>query len=451
MNIATIVLAHADTDYRKRLLKSCLQSIKTPIILSTNFPVSQDVQVLCDHVIYTKDNPIVHKEEYKDMNISYHYWNLDEQGVKIYKDMEFEHGYAVYCLTRNAIEYCKSKGFDAIHCINYDYEISNDVIQEHADLLEDHNLVVYTYDVEETIDYGGESYSTGFYSGKIQTLTSFFTKFNTKEDYYFNEDKYNVLERKMYLYYVGLSSTKELSFTSLKQTSKVNQEGVLMFSQQSDIITQTSNLFGEIGLSSNTDKISYHRYDRIYPLYIDKYKDQDISLFEIGYENGNSFRMWKEYFPKATIYAMDIGHSLNDGKHRVFKGDQSNIHDLERVASDIGQCSIIIDDGSHVAEHQLKTFDYLFNNLLVYGGTYIIEDVECSYWKPNEELYGYETGHTNIVDYFTKLNHEVNSHYNLTTNTLDIATITFGANCIIVTKKEEIDLLNPAYRFLYRL
>lgn len=450
MKIATIVMAHANTDYRKRLLRNCLQSIKTPIVLSTNCPVSQDIQLLCDHVIYTKENPIVHKEDYANTNISYSYWNINEQGVKVYQDMEFEHGYAAYCLTRNGIEYCKTKGFDAVHCINYDYEISDAVVEYHTTLLEDCNLVMYTYDVEETIDYDGNSYSTGFYSGKIHALESFFTKFNTKEEYYFNEEKYNVLERKIYLHYIGHSSIKELSFTLLKHTCKVNQEGVLMFSH-SDHVTNVNNSFGELGLASGTDKISYHRYDKIYPFYIDKYKDQEISLFEIGYENGNSFRVWKEYFPKATIYAMDIEHSLDDGKHKVFKGDQNNIRDLINVTSNIGQASIIIDDGSHIAEHQLKSFYYLFKNLLSYGGTYIIEDIECSYWQANSDIYQYESGYINIVDYFTKLNHEVNSHYNMHQNELDIATITFGANCIIITKKEEIDLPNNEYRFKYKL
>ena len=450
MNIATIVMAHANTDYRKTLLKNCLKSITTPIILSTNFPVSADVQLLCDHVIYTKENPLAHQEEYEKLNIAYFYWNLNEQGDRVYETMAYEHAYAAYCLTRNGIEYCKSKGYDAVHCINYDYEISKETIDVNSHLLNDYDLVMYDYDIDQTMDFDGQSYSTGFYSGKTHALESFFTRFNTKEEYYLSEDRYNVLERKIFLHYKNLQDPCEIYVTNintLKEYNKVNQEGVLMFSQSS----QDSNLFGELGLASGTDKISYHRYDKIYPLYIDKYKDQEISLFEIGYENGNSFRMWKEYFPKATIYAMDIDKFLNDGKHRVFKGDQSNIYDLKRVTEEIVSCSLIIDDGSHIAEHQLLSFNYLFNNLLAYGGTYIIEDIECSYWQPNTDIYGYVTGDINIVDHFTKLNHQVNSHYNFTTNTLNIATITFGANCIIITKKEEIDLPTNEYRFKYKL
>ena len=93
-----------------------------------------------------------------------------------------------------------------------------------------------------------------------------------------------------------------------------------------------------------------------------------------------------------------------------------------------------MEDASHVAEHQLSTFYFLFKELLLPGGVYIIEDVECSYWKPKSKIYGYETGHLNIIDYFTKLNHQLNWRYNQLENPLDINTITFGPNCIIITK-----------------
>jgi hypothetical protein len=128
--------------------------------------------------------------------------------------------------------------------------------------------------------------------------------------------------------------------------------------------------------------------------------------------------------------------------------DQSKLQDLQAVAAHIKSCKVIIDDGSHHPEHQLKSFFYLFENVLEFGGVYIIEDIECSYWKPLSQIYGYETGYLNIVDYFTKLNHKVNSRYNLEKNELDIATITYSANCIIITKKEKPDPEEEIPRFI---
>jgi hypothetical protein len=233
MKVATIVMAHADTEFRKKLLNECLLSINTPIILSTNFQVSVDVQLLCDYVIYTKNNPILKKEEYAEFNVSYNYWIINELGEKIYELMEYEHGFAAYCLIRDGIEYAKIKGFDTVHCINYDYTINEVTITNHEKYLELYNLVVYIYDKFINYDdFGKGKYSTGFFSGKIETLLSFFNKFNTKKDYYLI-DGFSILERKMYNYY---SSTliKELEYNFLEKTNKTNQEGVLMFSKSKE-------------------------------------------------------------------------------------------------------------------------------------------------------------------------------------------------------------------------
>ena len=60
------------------------------------------------------------------------------------------------------------------------------------------------------------------------------------------------------------------------------------------------------------------------------------------------------------------------------------------MAERIGSAFAIVDDGSHIPEHQLLTFDALFRDLLEPGGVYIFEDIEVSYWRRGS-LYGYPT------------------------------------------------------------
>ena len=66
----------------------------------------------------------------------------------------------------------------------------------------------------------------------------------------------------------------------------------------------------EIGLKTGTDK-SAHTYKNIsyldiYERYFNKIKN-DVKVFvEIGIFNGKSLKMWKEYFPNAIIYGIDI-------------------------------------------------------------------------------------------------------------------------------------------------
>jgi 23S rRNA U2552 (ribose-2'-O)-methylase RlmE/FtsJ len=196
-----------------------------------------------------------------------------------------------------------------------------------------------------------------------------------------------------------------------------------------------TNRFKEIGLKYGCDKVSRHRYHEIYPDVFEKYQNKEINLFEIGIDEGKSLKVWKEYYPNCNVFGMDIQNEIANEDVTIFKGDQSNLEDLNNIISKIPKCDVIIDDGSHVAEHQLKTFYHLFEHLLNDGGTYIIEDIECSYWKPSNTIYNYETGHLNIIDYFTKLNHQVNSNYNSTDNHLRIKQITFFPNCIILKKE----------------
>ena len=207
----------------------------------------------------------------------------------------------------------------------------------------------------------------------------------------------------------------------------------------------------DISNEFNCDKSTYHKYTNVYPIFMEKFRNEDFSLFEIGIDEGKSYKLWESYFTTARIYGMDISKQFNTDRGIVFQGDQSNVEHLKDVSSKIENCKIIIDDGSHVAEHQLTSFYYLFQNLLQGDGIYIIEDVECSYWKPSLEIYGYQTGHLNIVDYFTKLNHSVNSHYNLHDNPLNIKMISFAPNCIIILKGNKEDQVEREYKYVNKL
>jgi len=115
----------------------------------------------------------------------------------------------------------------------------------------------------------------------------------------------------------------------------------------------------------------------------------------------------------------------------------------------IGECDIIIDDGSHVPEHQINTFNFLFDKMLKNGGIYIIEDIECNYWNPKNTIYGYEVGNHNVVDYFSTVPHKINSEFSGMRNNNLISSITYFKNCIILTKMdvEEIKEKDREYRF----
>jgi hypothetical protein len=211
-----------------------------------------------------------------------------------------------------------------------------------------------------------------------------------------------------------------------------------------------------------SDKWGKHYYTKHYRTHFKKYKFRRIKLFEIGiggYHHsdmgGNSLRMWKSYFPLGRIYALDIYDKwfVNERRIKTFQGNQTDEDFLCKVMDQIGEPDIIIDDGSHVNGHVIKTFQVLFPRLKM-GGIYVIEDTETSYWPGyggDSELL---TNPSTIMNYFKSLtdclNHQEFVLKNYTPSYFDenICSIQFYHNLIFVFKgknneSSNIDWNNP--------
>ncbi len=154
-------------------------------------------------------------------------------------------------------------------------------------------------------------------------------------------------------------------------------------------------LFGSnlrtLALVYGTDKWDSHWYSQHYETHFRPLRRKKLRLLEIGIGGfkdpelgGESLRMWRTYFPKARIFGIDLyDKSLhNERRIRTFKGSQVDDYFLESVIKSIGTIDIVIDDGSHMNEHVLHTFNYLFPKISE-NGIYVIEDVQTSYWRRN--------------------------------------------------------------------
>lgn len=138
-----------------------------------------------------------------------------------------------------------------------------------------------------------------------------------------------------------------------------------------------------------TDKYGAHFYTPHYQLHLSRFRLKRINFLELGvggYSNplggGHSLRMWKSYFPFAKIASIDIYDKSFHEQNRIkiYKGSQTDEKILNKIDSEAGPFDIIIDDGSHVNEHVIKTFEILFPKLRK-GGIYVIEDTQTSYWE----------------------------------------------------------------------
>jgi hypothetical protein len=225
-DVISIVLSYADTEYRKELLKGCLESIKTQTILSSHYPIDTEFQPLTDWSIYERENPLLFNKDFKKYGLSFYTWRIDSNGVKHIKEHPYEHSYAVYKLIEIGVKYAKSIGKKYINIINYDYEIMDDILVEHLSYLKNgYDMVFY----KQT---GGTSYSSGFFSGNVDSLMLYFNKMKSLDEFYSNKSPNMLFEYRIYEFYKNYGlKIKEFNIKELSNRVKVDQEGILEFSK----------------------------------------------------------------------------------------------------------------------------------------------------------------------------------------------------------------------------
>ena len=140
----------------------------------------------------------------------------------------------------------------------------------------------------------------------------------------------------------------------------------------------------ELCVKYGTDKqFSQHDFSTKYEFFFEKMRNDKFSIFEIGVCEGASHKVWKEYFPHATTYGIDINPNCKqyqEDRIHIEIGSQIDQSFLEEFIKNMPNLRIIIDDGSHIIPHQYMTFELLFPKLEE-GGFYCIEDTHTSYSK----------------------------------------------------------------------
>lgn len=95
-----------------------------------------------------------------------------------------------------------------------------------------------------------------------------------------------------------------------------------------------------------------------------------------GYAPGGSLRAWRDYFPLGEIVGLDVQPDTQFKEDRIttYLIDSTQKDFIEPTLKD-QSFDIILDDGSHYDEHQLKTLHNLWSRVRP-GGYYIIEDLQ---------------------------------------------------------------------------
>jgi hypothetical protein len=183
-----------------------------------------------------------------------------------------------------------------------------------------------------------------------------------------------------------------------------------------DITPETFKREMETGSAGLTDKTTMHHYHHIYHRYLSTMTmrtcahdhPKTIRMLEIGLgcspgggmilgQPGGSTRAWRHLFTssefKLDLHVMEFDAECAnkwakqfEGVAVVHTGDASVSTDLDRVVRESGgqPFDVIIDDASHLNEHQIKTFEAMIGHVKQ-GGVYIIEDIfsSCRTWRAN--------------------------------------------------------------------
>jgi len=124
------------------------------------------------------------------------------------------------------------------------------------------------------------------------------------------------------------------------------------------------------------DKGTAHTYINEYEKLLNDYRENSIVL-EIGISHGESLKMWDEYFINSKVYGIDITDQfikelINKNKYNIIIGNACSEEILKQL-NDL-KFDVVIDDGSHLIDDQVNSFNILKDRMNP-NGIYIIEDV----------------------------------------------------------------------------
>lgn len=179
----------------------------------------------------------------------------------------------------------------------------------------------------------------------------------------------------------------------------------------------------------NKNKVDFHRhaYTPFYDILFSTLKEKKINFAEIGILDNSSIKMWREFFPNANIYAFDnrediLTKAKLDNLQNVFykKLDVGDIYDINKkfgILKDKGILfDVILDDSSHVFEHQINVIKGC-TKFLKKSGLLMIEDIYK--YNENYSINNYYLNLQKYLKYFSSVKMVDSDHFNKFTEELN--------------------------------
>lgn len=138
----------------------------------------------------------------------------------------------------------------------------------------------------------------------------------------------------------------------------------------------------DLGIKYGTRKV-LHGYLPVYEKYLKKIRMKVKNVLELGIKDGDSLKMWRDYFPNAIIYGIDLeDYDLKDKRIKTYNYDAGDRNELSKFIDDTNvEFDIIVDDCGHWNYQQQVSLGFLFKYLKS-GGWYVIEDLTSHLYRP---------------------------------------------------------------------
>lgn len=153
---------------------------------------------------------------------------------------------------------------------------------------------------------------------------------------------------------------------------------------QSKVTTMNDGFLHKYFLNNSGKRLhKWIHYFDIYERHFSRFRNTNVVILEIGVEGGGSLAMWKDFFGKdSQIIGIDIKPQCK--KHEaegieIFIGSQDDPRLIDQIFKKYAKIDIVLDDGSHMMNHMISSFELMYERLQPYG-IYMVEDTHTCYW-----------------------------------------------------------------------
>jgi hypothetical protein len=163
-----------------------------------------------------------------------------------------------------------------------------------------------------------------------------------------------------------------------------------------NIITPYNKPMNDIADNNLTDKNTAHSYFDTYEKLFSSIRITARNILEVGIYWGGSIRLWRDYFPNAQIYGVDICNldfiqkeSIKNDNHITLFTNTNGYDDTfisENFINKNIKFDMILDDGPHNLQSMIDLI-VKYVPLLSENGIIVIEDVQDFQWTETLKEY----------------------------------------------------------------